>query len=101
MDIPEVRALVRIQSRLDWLTLLIVELYKKELESMALGQDILDAVAAETTTIDSFIALVQGLVSNNTISPDIAVKIFNAINAEKDKVQTAIDANTPAAPPTP
>ncbi len=66
---------------------------------MALGQDILDAVTAENTLIDSFLTLVQGLVANNTIDQPTADAIKAAIQAESAKVQAALTANTP--PPTP
>lgn len=66
-----------------------------EVVNMALSQDILDAVAAETTVIDSFIALVQGMIDNNTIPPDAGAAILSAIAANKAKVEAAIVANTP------
>jgi len=72
------------------------DLKKQGKQIMALGQEILDAVTAENTVVDSFLALVQGLIDNNTIPPDVGVKILSAINAEKDKVDTAIVTNTPA-----
>lgn len=67
---------------------------------MSLGQDILDAVTAENTIIDSFIALVQGMIDNNTIPSEQGAAILAAITGEKEKVAAAIVANTPAAPPT-
>ena len=69
-----------------------------EVVSMALGQDILDAVAAETSVLDSFIALVDGLVKNNTVSQAVADQIKSAIKGNQDKLAAAIVANTPAAP---
>src|SRR5438128_2674938 len=72
----------------------------KENTLMALGQDILDAVTAETTAVDSFIALVQGLVANNTIDSVTGQKIMDAVNSNKAKLDAAITANTPPAPPT-
>ena len=65
---------------------------------MALGQDILDAVTAETTSVDSVLALLQGLIDDETITPDQGAKIIAAINGEKTKVDAALAANTPAAP---
>lgn len=61
---------------------------------MSLSQDLLDAVAAETTVIDSFISLVQGLIENNTIPPEAGAAILAAINSNKDKVEAAILADT-------
>lgn len=67
---------------------------------MGLGQDILQAVQDESAVVDSFLALIQGLIDNNTIPPDVGVAILSAINAEKDKVNAAILANTtPPVPP--
>lgn len=66
---------------------------------MSLSQDILDAVSAETTAVDSFMVLVQGLIDNNTIPAAVGAEILSAINAEKTKVDAAILKNTP--PPTP
>jgi hypothetical protein len=65
---------------------------------MALSQDILDAVNAETTVIDSFITLVQGLIDNNTIPPAAGQAILTALASNKAKVEAAILANT--TPPT-
>lgn len=85
--------------RLDRIERLLVKVLKKEDKLMAFGQDILDAVTAETTAVDSFIALVDGLVKNNTISPAMAAQIVGAVNADRAKLEAAILANTP--PPTP
>jgi hypothetical protein len=69
-----------------------------EVVNMALGQDILDAVAAETTVLDSFLTLIDGLVKNNTVSQAVADQIKAAIASNKTKIEAAIVANTPAAP---
>lgn len=61
---------------------------------MALGEEILAAVEAETSSVDSFIALVQGLINDNTIPADVGVAILEKINSEKAKVDAAIVANT-------
>lgn len=74
-------------------------IYLEERIIMALGQDILDAVKAETTSVDSVIALINGLVANSTISPAVGASILSEINASKAKLDAAIAANTP--PPTP
>jgi hypothetical protein len=77
----------------------LAQLIQGQEKLMALGQDILNAITAENTLIDSFLTLVQGLVANNTIDQPTADAIKAAIQAEADKVQAAITANTP--PPTP
>lgn len=68
---------------------------------MALGQDILNAVTAEDTKVDSFIALVQGLIDNGTIPPAVGTAILGKIKGSEDKLDAAIAANTPPAPPAP
>ena len=74
---------------------LLVQRELKGDELMAIGQEILDAVAAETTVIDSFIALVRGLVTNNTIDSATAAKIMTAIATDRAKIEAAIVENTP------
>lgn len=66
---------------------------------MALGQDILDMVTAADTKVDSFIALVQGLVAAGTIPQAVADAIKAKIQGTEDKLDAAITANT--TPPTP
>lgn len=68
---------------------------------MSLSKQILDAITDESTIIDSFIALIQGMKKDETISAEAAQAILGAIAAEKTKVQDAIVANTPAANLTP
>jgi hypothetical protein len=85
-------ALQRIERKLDTIILM-------EENLMALGQDILDSVTAETTAVDSFIALVQGLIANNTVSAQQGAAIIAAVNSNKSKLDAAILANT--VPPTP
>lgn len=91
----------RIENKVNKLLLLGYLTTGKEYQIMALGQDILNAVTEENTAVDSFIALVQGLIDNNTIPADVGAKILSAVSSEKDKVNAAIVANTPPAPPTP
>ena len=65
---------------------------------MAIGKDILAAVEEETTKVDSFIALVQGLINTNLITPAQGAQIIAEINANRDKLEAAIQANTPPGP---
>lgn len=85
------RQLDRIEARL-------VEVQNRENRIMALAQDILDAVTAENTVIDSFITLIEGLIANNTIPAEAGEAILKAIGDEKAKVEAAIVANTPPTP---
>jgi hypothetical protein len=66
---------------------------------MAIAQQILDAVTAETTKLDSFLALIQGLINDNTIPAEVGVQILEAINSNRVKLEEAIEANTTPVPP--
>lgn len=85
--------------RLDRIEAALKTVVRKEAQIMALGQDIIDAVTAETTVIDSFIALVQGWIAAGTVTAAEGARILADINNNKTKLETAILANTP--PPTP
>jgi hypothetical protein len=85
--------------RLENIEHLLRMVLKKEISIMALGQDILDAVTAETSSVDSFIALVQGLIDNGTVPASVGAAIMAAVNSNKAKLDAAILANTPQAPP--
>lgn len=74
---------------------------------MATLDEILTTVTAEDTAIDSLIVLVQGLkaqldsVLAGNLTPEQQAKvdaIFAAVTDNPDRIQAAIDANTPAAP---
>ena len=65
---------------------------------MALGQDILDAVTAEDTKVDSIIALLNGLVAAGTIPQSVVDAIKAKIQGSEDKLDAAIAANTPPTP---
>ena len=91
-------ALDRIERAIERLHKDISRIQLMEVVNMALGQDILDAVAAETTVLDSFLTLIDGLVKNNTVSQAVADQIKGAIKANQTKIEAAIVANTPAAP---
>jgi len=86
---PQILALMKIMN--EKLTGIINEGTKQ----MALGQDILDAVTAEGTAVDSIIALLNGLVANNTIDQATATAIMAEISNDKAKLEAAITAHTP------
>ena len=65
---------------------------------MALAQDLLDAVTAETTAVDGYLALSQKLIDDGTIPAEAGAKLLATINANKDKLNAAILANTPTTP---
>lgn len=85
-------------AKLDKIISMLSQVIDLEVNEMALGQDILDAVAAEKTSVDSFIALVKQLIANNTIPADVGANILKAISGNKQELDDAIVANTPAAP---
>lgn len=67
-----------------------------------IGQDILEAVTAQTTTVDSFIELVKGLVDEQVIPPAIGSEILAKLADSKTKVEleAAVLANLhPVEPP--
>jgi ABC-type transporter Mla subunit MlaD len=79
---------------------------------MATLDEILDAVAAEGSKIDSLNVLVDGirqqladaLANVGGVTPEMQAKIdqvFSNVTANMGKVQEAIDENTPAQPPAP
>lgn len=78
---------------------------------MASLDETLAAVTQEDTKIDSLIALFAGLqaqladvLSGTVVAPAVQAKIdaiFSQATASAGKVQAAIDANTPPAPPAP
>lgn len=84
--------------RLDQILSKLNQVLIKEEKIMALGQVILDAVTAETTKVGSFIALVQGLISDNTIPADVGAAILAKAKEGGDALDAAIAANTPPTP---
>jgi hypothetical protein len=71
----------------------------KEEQALALGQEILDAIAEESTAVDSIIALLNGLVATNVIDAATAARIKSAIGSDRDRINAAVLANTPPPPP--
>ena len=67
-------------------------------KQMALGQEILDAVTAEGSAVDSIIALLNGLVASNVIDSTTANSILTEVAENKAKLEAAILANTGPAP---
>lgn len=71
-------------------------LISKETQQMALGQDILDKVAAHGTTIDSIKALLDAWVSDNSITAEQRDAIFAAFDANSGKLSQIETALQPA-----
>ena len=67
--------------------------------AMGMAQDILDAVTAETTAVDSLIAWVNGLVESNVVSSEQGAAIIAAANANRAKLEAAMTTNVPTEPP--
>ena len=87
-------ALTRIEKKLN-------AVLAKETQEMALGEDILAKVTEADTKVDSVIALLNGLVAEGTIPPDVRDAIMAKIQGTEDKLDAAIAANTAPPPPTP
>jgi hypothetical protein len=90
-----------LDSKFTYLESLIKQVLTKEKKMVQLGQNILDAIAAETTIVNSVIAYIQGLLANNVISTDEATQILEHINENRTALEAAIAANVPIPPPTP
>jgi len=76
-------SLRRIEAALATITL-------KETQQMALGQDILDRIAAEKTTIDSVVALITEFRNANIIPADVAAAILAKLDENKGELDTAL-----------
>lgn len=63
--------------------------------TMGIGQDILDAVAAETTVISSVIAYIQQLINSSVITSEQGAAILENINSNRAALEAAIVSNTP------
>ena len=81
------RRLDRIEEKLD-------TLIRKEIQSMSLGQEILDKVTAQTTLVESVKALVEGFVQSGTISPEQRDAIFASLAGNTAGLEAAIAAGT-------
>jgi ferritin len=64
---------------------------------MAVLQDLVDEVTAETTVKDSVLALIDRLVANQS-NPAALDALLTSMKANKDAIAAAVTANTPAAP---
>jgi hypothetical protein len=73
---------------------LLGKVFNMEVSGMALQQDIIDAVTAETTAVDAFIVYVKSLIANNTITNEAGQKILADMAANRAKLDPAILANT-------
>lgn len=65
---------------------------------MALGQEILDAITAQTTIIDGIEALIRDWVDGNLITDEQATAIRARLAENKTKLETALAAGTTAPP---
>lgn len=88
----------RIEHRFDRLEAGINAVFRKEIQLMALGKDILAAVEEETTVIDGVLALMQGLIDDGTVTAADGAKILSTISTNRAKLEEAIVKNTPVDP---
>ena len=77
----------------------VASLSAREDESMALGQEILDAVNALNALVENLITVVNGLLASNSIDPAVAAQIKQAVADEAAKVQAEINQISPPPPP--
>lgn len=86
---------------------LLQQLLTNSEKIMASIQDVIDDVAAESTVDDSIIALLNGISAQLAAalaaggSPAQIQSIKDGLDANIAKIQAAITANTPPAPPAP
>jgi hypothetical protein len=73
---------------------------QKEIQQMALGQDILDKITAQTTLIAGIRTLIQGLVASGTITPEVAAAITAKLGENSSQLEAAL-ADGVVVPPTP
>lgn len=102
-----IRVLLNVQAADRRLLVKLSDRLERMETKMATLDDLVSAATAEDTKIDSLIALVQALkakvdeVVAGTLTPEQQAKIdaaFAAIGDNPDRIQAAIDANTPPAP---
>ena len=93
--------LTRIERKLDLIAATGRKLIHKEDRTMALGQQILDKVTAQTTLVASVKALVEGLVAQETIPADVAAQILATLDGNTAELEAAIAAGVAPVPPTP
>ena len=70
----------------------------KETQQMALGQDILDKIAAQKTIIDGVVAYIQSLVGANVIPADVAAAILQHMDENSSELNAVLP---PAVAPAP
>lgn len=92
-----------IVNRLDTIISLLSNIINKENTLMATLQNVTDAVAAESTVDDSIITLLNGIVqqlkdAQASGDPAALDAVVAGIQANTAKIQSAVTANTPAAP---
>jgi len=86
----------RIEQKLNRVLTVLIQ---GEIIQMAIGQDILDEIAAESTTIDSMKALLDAFVTNGNITQAQADAIKAAFAANDTKLAAMEAALQPATPP--
>lgn len=87
--------------RLYRIEVMLGKVLNMEVTQMAIQQDIIDAVTAETTAIDGFVAYVRSLVASSTITAEAGQKILADMQANRAKLDPALLANVPVVPTQP
>ena len=98
------RAVSSLDSKLNEILALARATRQEEAEIVAIGQDIIDDIAAESTTIDSIKALLDAFVANGNITQaqaDAIKAAFAANDAKLSALEAALQPAPPPPPPTP
>jgi hypothetical protein len=107
----EATMLLMIYRKLNLMIGLIDDIQRRQIAMAHDLDEVLADVASESTKLDSLMAFIAGLeqqvkdaLAGAGLSPAVQAKVdavFDAVEANKAKVQAALDAGVPPAPPIP
>jgi hypothetical protein len=72
---------------------------KQEALQMALGQELIDKVTAQTSLINGLKALIDDWVANNLITSEQAASLNSLLDGNSATLEAALAAGTPPPPP--
>lgn len=70
-----------------------------EVQTVEIGQQLLDLAAKQATTVQSIVTLIQGLQSSGQVSADAAQQILAAFQGNEDKLEAVLQPAPPPPPP--
>lgn len=85
--------LERLEKKFDIITVLLMQIKEQGVKEMAVAQQVLDAVQAESTVVDSVLALLKQVQQD----PAILDQVIAGIESDKSKMNAVLVAGTPAA----